>query len=116
VYFAMRYLQLRHNVPDGTGDRSTAATLERLGSNGTLSGSALAALNDGYLFLSELDHAIRLTVGRTTRLPSGNVAAMELIARRLGLISPPELVERLTVHRLAVREAYDQVLFRVDEK
>ncbi len=50
-------------------------------------------------------------MGRTTRLPSGNVAAMELIAKRLGLASPADLVERLTVHRLAIREAYDRILF-----
>ncbi len=37
VYFAMRYLQLRNNVPDPLGgDRSTAATLDRLGSDPSL--------------------------------------------------------------------------------
>jgi glutamine synthetase adenylyltransferase len=117
VYFAMRYLQLRHNVPDGNDDRSTTATLERLRSNSSLTAvaPALVELKDGYAFLSALDHAIRLTVGRKTRLPSGNVSAMELIAKRLDLGSPAELVERLTVHRLAVREAYDRILFAATE-
>jgi glutamine synthetase adenylyltransferase len=109
VYFAMRYLQLRYNVPDNDQDRSTAGTLEALSS--VLSDpSVLMPLNDGYHFLSRLDHAIRLTVGRITRLPSGNVPAMELIAKRLEVTSPAELIEQLTIHRLAIRDAYEQIL------
>lgn len=119
VYFAVRYLQLRHNVPDGTGvlgnaakdqdGRSTAATLSRL-SGVVADPASLSALLQGYEFLSQLDHAIRLTVGRTTRLPSGNTLAMGLIVDRLGLSSAADLHERLTVHRLAIREAYERIL------
>jgi glutamate-ammonia-ligase adenylyltransferase len=109
VYFAMRYLQLAHNVPDNPHDRSTGGTLEAL-AEVLPSTSVLGNLNEGYEFLSGLDHAIRLTVGRTTRLPSGNVAAMESIAQRLSLTSPAAVVEQLTVHRLAIRDAYERIL------
>ncbi|MFZ1700411.1 MAG: hypothetical protein WBO10_04110 [Pyrinomonadaceae bacterium] len=150
VYFAMRYLQLLLNVPDGpenatqvdhdpgssgsgdlsSDDRSTQHMLDRLASriengewkvenNGATNPTAdvlnsqlssLNSLREGYEFLSELDHNLRLTVGRTTRVPLANQHALETIARRMDLESPTELLEHLTAHRLAIREAFDSVV------
>jgi glutamate-ammonia-ligase adenylyltransferase len=112
VYFAMRFLQLRSNVPDDDENRSTPFMLERLANQPSLvtCHSSLAALRLGYEFLSALDHNLRLTVGRTTRVPLANHAALETIARRMNLASAAELLEHLTLHRLALRSAFEQVL------
>jgi glutamate-ammonia-ligase adenylyltransferase len=113
VYFALRYLQLRWDVRDEGDDRSTLMMLSRLqGHAGAGEGlrSAIGQLADGYRFLSELDHNLRLTVGRTTRIPTGNAVAMNTIAGRMDLASREELVEKLTVHRIEIRAAYERVL------
>lgn len=112
VYFAMRLLQLVHNVPDDGENRSTAAMLERLESNPELADhtASIGALADGYRFLSTLDHNLRLTVGRTTRVPLGKQAVLDTIAKRVGLASSAELLESLTMHRIAIREAFGSIV------
>lgn len=141
IYFAMRFLQLKDNVPDddltdvGVTDaenpRSTAAMLDKLKakyeSNSTQADNLMAsdnsdlklsasyiphisALKAGHRFLSQLDHQLRLTVGRTTRLPLANNAALTIIADRMGLETSAQLLENLTAHRLAIREAFDAIL------
>ena len=144
IYFAMRYLQLRDNVPDvwednETGDkrrekgeqepenpRSTAAMLDKLITKYTNHSiatdslspvslppspvSSLQSFRAGHEFLSLLDHQLRLTIGRTTRLPLANQTALATIAERMGLGSPAELLENLTANRLAIREAFDAIL------
>ncbi len=137
VYFAMRYVQLRHNVPDGTlpgsppyeggaaaaafqaadgvvfsnDDRSTPTMLDQLAAHPSLIShlSSLTSLRDGYTFLAELDHNLRLTVGRTTRVPLANQHALSTIASRMRLDSPSELLESLTAHRLAIRDAFERI-------
>jgi glutamine synthetase adenylyltransferase len=70
----------------------------------------LIALRDGYIFLAELDHNLRLTVGRTTRVPLANQHALDTIASRMRLDSSAELLETLTVHRHAIRDAFGKVI------
>lgn len=108
VYFAMRFLQLLHNVPDDTGDRSTTAMLDRLSGLRSLKGvkDEIAALRDGYRFLSALDHNLRLTVGRTTRVPLGKQAVLETIAARMKHDAAAELLQKLTLRRITIREAF----------
>lgn len=110
VYFAMRFLQLRDNVPDDADDRSTTFMLELLQQKGMLFGNDFISLSSGYAFLSRLDHNIRLTVGRTTRVPFANAQAMEVIARRMGLAGPGELGQRLALHRIEIRSAFEAVV------
>lgn len=152
IYFAMRYLQLRDNVPDvgewgsrgveesrsgGVGEsrswvvgesgsggveenlRSTVAMLDILERQYREASSLLyaptpllplSALREGHAFLSALDHELRLTIGRTTRLPISNAAALTTIAERMNLASPADLLEHLTAHRLAIRQAFDDIL------
>lgn len=110
VYFAMRYLQLRDNVPDDPDRRSTDFMLERLHESGSLSSEDLSNFLEGYRFLSCLDHNLRLTVGRTTRLPLANTKALAVIADRMGLASVGDLLEQLTVHRLNIRSSFDNIL------
>ena len=110
VYFAMRYLQLRDNVPDDESDRSTTFMLERLAANSSLAAATHSELLAGYEFISVLDHNLRLTVGRTTRVPLSNEPALKTIAARMGLASSGDLLEQLTVHRLSIRAAFDGIL------
>lgn len=110
VYFAMRYLQLRDGVPDSADDRSTNRTLGILHDRGSITSDDHAAMLAGYRFLSALDHQLRLTVGRTTRLPAANALALERVASRMGLASSAEMLERLTIHRLDLRNAFDHIL------
>jgi glutamine synthetase adenylyltransferase len=110
VYFAMRYLQLRDGVPDSADDRSTDRTLGVLHDRGSITHDDHDAMLAGYRFLSALDHHLRLTVGRTTRLPAANVQALDRVASRMRLDSSAEMLERLTIHRLDLRNAFDHIL------
>ena len=110
IYFAMRYLQLRDNLPDEPGDRSTTHMLERLKASKSLDKHVYNDFLAGYQFLSALDHNLRLTVGRTTRVPLANHTALATIATRMKIASSVELLEQLTIHRLAIRSAFEAVL------
>lgn len=110
VYFAMRFLQLRDNVPDDAENRSTRAMLRKLRENGSLDEADFQAFDDGYDFLSCLDHSLRLTVGRTNRLPVANPSAMRTIVERMNLASTNDLLEKLTFHRLEIRSAFENAL------
>jgi glutamate-ammonia-ligase adenylyltransferase len=110
IYFAMRYLQLAKNIPDDPENRSTSFMLEKIREAGAIERETFADLADGYNFLSSLDHQIRLTIGRTTRVPLANRTAMAVIAERMSISSLSELVEKLTFHRLAIRSAFEQIL------
>jgi glutamate-ammonia-ligase adenylyltransferase len=109
VYFATRYLQLRDNVPDRDDERSTVAVLEMLFENGSLDRSAHETLSAGYAFLSELDHNIRLTTGRSRRIPT-NPDLQDNIARRMNVADRQDLAETLALHRINIRTAFESVL------
>ena len=110
IYFAIRYLQLRDSVGDEPGRRTSDVTLDRLLGCGSVSHKDHEALAAGYKFLSEFDHALRLHVGRTTKVPTANAKAMNLIAARMNLSSSDELLAQLTLHRLEIRQAFDNIL------
>jgi glutamine synthetase adenylyltransferase len=110
VYFAVRFLQLRDNVPDSSDDRSTEFTLGELKHRGSLSEADFEILSSGYRFLASLDHNLRLTVGRTTRLPLANLNALEKSAAKMHLDSVSDLLETLTMHRLNVRKAFEDIV------
>jgi glutamate-ammonia-ligase adenylyltransferase len=109
VYFASRYLQLRDNVPDLIEDRSTRAVLARLRETGSLGEENYLAMRDGYALLRLVDHNLRLIVGRSTRLPAADHAALRDIAHKLKYASATELSDSLAIHMRAVREAYDNI-------
>jgi len=110
VYFAMRFLQLRDNFPDKPEKRSTLFVLEKLRENDSLPEEDFQNFARGYEFLNELDHNLRLTVGRSTRLPIGNQAILQIITQRMKLASSQQLLENLTVHRLNIRASFDHIL------
>jgi glutamate-ammonia-ligase adenylyltransferase len=109
VYFAVRFLQLRENLDTETKDRSTLFTLEKLHEKKALSDDDFQNFSSGYRFLNELDHNLRLLVGRSTRLPLANKTSLELIATRMGLPSIADLLEKLTLHRLNIRKSFENI-------
>ncbi len=109
VYFAVRFLQLRDDVPDDANNRSTAHTLAKLHENESISREDFLNFADGYEFLTELDHQLRLTVGRSSKIPLANRDALEIIARRMNRASVNDLFERLTVHRLNIRASFEHI-------
>lgn len=112
VYFAVRYLQLRYDIRDRDEDRSTFATLSRIAEHPVLvdSVSSIDVLREGYFFLSRLDHALRLVVGRTSRLPLSNANVINPIAERFFASTPENLMSSLALHRIAIREAMERLL------
>jgi len=109
VYFAARYLQLRENIPDQPDNRSTMFVLEMLWEDGSLGQSDHESLTAGYAFLSELDHNIRLTTGRSRRVPHA-ASVLETISRRMNIADPQTLLGELAVHRINIRKAFENVL------
>jgi glutamate-ammonia-ligase adenylyltransferase len=108
VYFAVRYLQLRDEVPDEGEDRSTVFTLERLRDEGSLSEDDFLALSTGYSLLRTTDHNLRLIMGRSTRLPDPDHVIAKDVANRMGFDSA-ELQKALTEQMSAIREAYNRI-------
>ncbi len=109
VYFVVRFLQLRDNIPDDEKNRSTLFTLEKLYENDSLSAEDYQNFSKGYEFLTELDHHLRLTVGRSTRLPAANQTALQTIVKRMNLHSIQNLLENLTLHRLNIRASFENI-------
>jgi [glutamine synthetase] adenylyltransferase / [glutamine synthetase]-adenylyl-L-tyrosine phosphorylase len=109
VYFSVRYLQLKHNQPDKGEDRSTKTTLSMLFQAGHLDQQSYEAFSDGYRFLRELDHQLRLLLGRSTRMPAADHPDLEDLAKALNFESPATLVESLERRMESIRMAYDRV-------
>jgi glutamine synthetase adenylyltransferase len=110
VYFAARYLQLRDCVQDDIDDRTTTATLGRLRATGSLNEADFLALTEGYALLREVDHQLRLIVGRSARLPAPEHPAFRDIARRLGYDAAAELTKELNLRMREIRSAYERIM------
>jgi [glutamine synthetase] adenylyltransferase / [glutamine synthetase]-adenylyl-L-tyrosine phosphorylase len=109
IYFAIRFLQLRDNVPDDPDARSSDLMLQRLRKRGSISQADFDSLHSGYRFLSLLDHAMRLIIGRSYVVPHSGHPHLPQILARLGLSSVSGFSEALAVHRISIREAFDSI-------
>ena len=110
IYFAIRYLQLLHDVPDEGADRSTLSTLHRLKSESRLTAADFEILHRGYSLLRRVDHELRLLTGRSSRLPGVDHPAMRGIARKLGHESAAELIAELRQGMAEIRSSYAQIV------
>ena len=110
IYFAARFLQLRDNIPDEEQDRSTIFTLKKLLEKNSMTDEDFQNFSEGYKFLTELDHNLRLTNGRSTRLPIANRNALQIISERMNLENIQNLLETLTFQRLNVRNSFENLL------
>jgi glutamate-ammonia-ligase adenylyltransferase len=110
VYFAVRYLQLRDNVPDDQEDRTTLRMLEQLRKAKSIDEKDFQALHEGYRLLRSVDHEMRLIVGRSATLPAAGHSALSDIARRLDYSAPDALVTELQFHMSGIRDAYERII------
>jgi glutamate-ammonia-ligase adenylyltransferase len=107
VYFAVRYLQLRDNVPDDGEDRTTRRMLQRLREVGSIDETSFQQMHTGYQLLRSVDHQVRLTIGKSGRVPAADAPAFSDIARRLGYETATDLQDELLLRMKEIREAYD---------
>jgi [glutamine synthetase] adenylyltransferase / [glutamine synthetase]-adenylyl-L-tyrosine phosphorylase len=110
VYFAVRYLQLRDDVPDDGDDRTTPGMLERLRAAGSIAEPNFQRMFAGYRLLRAVDHQLRLIMGRSASLPQRDSAAFGDIARRLGYRAPHDLEHDLISGMKQIRQAYDGIM------
>jgi glutamate-ammonia-ligase adenylyltransferase len=110
VYFAVRYLQLRYRIPDQAANRSTLRSLQDLLDAGALTAEDHTALSEGYAFLRELDHRLRLSLGRFRRLPGLGHPVLEQIARDTDLPNAGELTAQIEVVKSSIRRAYQNIV------
>ncbi len=109
VYFAVRYLQLRDELPDEGDDRSTVFTLDRLRDEGSLDEDDFLALSTGYSLLRTIDHNLRLMVGRSTRLPDPDHVIAKDVASRIEFES--EVLQATLIEQMSqIRSAYNRIL------
>jgi [glutamine synthetase] adenylyltransferase / [glutamine synthetase]-adenylyl-L-tyrosine phosphorylase len=110
VYFAVRYLQLRHNVPDIDPDRSTISTLARLRDASCLSGGDYESICSGYTLLRRIDHEQRLMSGRSAQLPALDHPVMQDVAKRLDYKNSETLFDDLDEKMRGIRTSYLRIL------
>jgi glutamate-ammonia-ligase adenylyltransferase len=110
VYFAVRYLQLRDNVPDDGDDRTTWRMLQRLREVGAIGEEDFQRMSNGYRLLRQVDHQLRLIVGRSATVPSHDAIAFVEIATRLGYATAKDLRDELVEQMKSIRLAYDNIV------
>lgn len=110
VYFVVRCLQLLKPTAIGLECRSTSCKLAAFEADGFLPAEDFAALHGGHQFLSELDHALRLTIGRSSRFPRANRPALANVVDRMKLESADDLTQQFSIHRMNVRAAFERTL------
>jgi glutamate-ammonia-ligase adenylyltransferase len=110
VYFAVRFLQLRHGIPDQPDDRTTIQTLRKLNTAEVLGQDDFAAFLEGYRLLRDLDHRLRLAVGRVRRVPGAGHAAVEAIAREMGYANAAALLIEIEASMWSIRRVYSNIV------
>jgi glutamine synthetase adenylyltransferase len=110
VYFAVRYLQLRDNVPDDGEDRTTSRMLKRLRETGSIGEEDFQRMFTGYRLLRLVDHQLRLIVGRSAMVPTFDATAFTEIAGRLGYVTANNLRDDLISGMKNIRLAYDHIV------
>jgi glutamate-ammonia-ligase adenylyltransferase len=110
VYFAVRYLQLRDNVPDDGEDRTTRRMLQRLLEVGSIGAEDFQRMSTGYRLLRLVDHQLRLILGRSATVPAYEATAFIEIAARLGYLNADDLRDDLISGIKDIRLAYDNIV------
>jgi len=110
IYFASRYLQLAHRIDEVDDDRSTMRMLNHLGTLLPQMADELETLLSAYETLSRIDHALRLSQGRSTRLSLSNSHFSRLIEENFPTFPLGEMKEQLPDLMSSVRKAFDRIL------
>lgn len=110
IYFVVRFLQLRSGLPDEGDLRSTSHVLSRLVSASVLDEEGHRVLAEGYALMRRIDHALRLLVGRTTRVPEAeDHPVLRDLARLTEHDSPASLKRELAARMSRVRGEFDRI-------
>jgi glutamate-ammonia-ligase adenylyltransferase len=108
VYFATRFLQLKHQIAEPQ-ERGTLQLVDHLTACGALTEAQHQVLYDGYSFLRRLDHALRLLFDRPTETFPVNRSALADLAEFLKS-STEELESEHRTHREKIRSVYDELV------
>jgi glutamate-ammonia-ligase adenylyltransferase len=109
VYFATRYLQLKHQIPDPK-NRGTLSLIADLAEKKILTEKQANILEKGYTFLRQLDHKIRLQLERPqTQLPHNLSQRLE-IAKELGYEDEASFLKDYKYYLQIIREVYEEII------
>jgi glutamate-ammonia-ligase adenylyltransferase len=109
VYFATRYLQLKHQIPEPT-ERGTLQLIAYLGARGALSQAQQHTLCEGYAFLRRTDHALRLLFDRPKEVLPANRVHLQNLARLLKYDSVEQFIEDYQRHTTDIRRVYEEIV------
>lgn len=109
VYFATRYLQLKHQIPDPP-TRGTLSLITYLQDKGLMTSLQATMFTEGYRFLRLLDHQIRLQLERPqTTLPHSSGHIME-IAQQLGYLQEMDFRNSYQQQLLNINQVYNEIM------
>jgi glutamate-ammonia-ligase adenylyltransferase len=119
VEFAAQLLQLVHGPVDPElRSPNTSVALAALAAGGYVDPGDASVLQDAYVFLRRVEHALQLEDGRQTHTVPADRSERRHVARVLGYRGTPEggptslLDGDLAAHRSAVRGIHERVWFR----
>ena len=110
IYFASRFLQLAFGVDEIDGDRSTTRMLEHLKTVRPDLADDIETHQQGYEILSRIDHSLRLSQGRSTRLSLSNSHLSDSIRRTFPDFPLLDIRKELPELMRSVRFSFDRIL------
>jgi glutamate-ammonia-ligase adenylyltransferase len=109
VYFATRYLQLKHQIPEPP-ERGTLPLIDHLLARGVIDETQHRRLFDGYAFLRLTDHCLRLLFDRPRPVVPSNQQHLRHLARLFGSASVEAWQKEYQLHTGNIRHVYEQVV------
>ena len=110
IYFASRFLQLANGIDEIDHDRSTARMIERLKECRPDLKNQLDIHAAGYEVLSRIDHALRLSQGRSTRLSLSNSHLSRQISEVFPDFPLSDIKSELPELMASIRRSFEEIL------
>lgn len=109
VYFATRFLQLKHQIPEPV-ERGTLPLINHLAECGIIDEEQRRILYDGYAFLRLADHALRLLYDRPRPIVPANHQQLEHLARLCAAPSVDSWQQDYRTHTMQIRHVYERLV------
>lgn len=109
VYFATRYLQLRHQIAEPP-ERGTLPLIDHLLACGAINETQHRILFDGYAFLRWTDHCLRLLFDRPKQVVPANREHLRSLAHLFNSESIEAWQQEYQHHTTSIRQVYEQVV------
>ncbi|MCS6804700.1 MAG: hypothetical protein RMM98_15630 [Acidobacteriota bacterium] len=109
VYFATRFLQLKHQIPEPI-ERGTLPLINHLAECGVIDEQQRRILYDGYAFLRLADHALRLLYDRPRPIVPANHQQLTHLARLCDAPSVESWQQDYRMHTSEIRRVYEQLV------